>query len=179
MKPPIDEPQQLPTPSTHDSGRSTIPPVPLLPLPKLPSAAAPGARLFSSGSDLLPAFGTPRKQQGLDLPPAFATPKQTTIPGLSDPFEITETPKAKTPAKGSIEERRQAMAERVSSGPFTVANNQIKARSQSAKAARSTLAGDIEKGSVILKGSAAEQLEELRRRSTLSRLESIAEGVWM
>jgi 2-keto-3-deoxy-L-rhamnonate aldolase RhmA len=56
---------------------------------------------------------------------------------------------------------------------------QIKARSQSAKAVRTTLAGALDSPGVIHRASTAEQQEELRRRSTLSRLEGIAEGVWM
>lgn len=41
------------------------------------------------------------------------------------------------------------------------------------------MAGQINSPGVIHRASAAQQQEELRRRSTLSRLESIAEGVWM
>jgi hypothetical protein len=98
----------LPTPTTRESERSEIPPIPLLPLPKLPSsimAGSPSARLFSAASS--------SSSSGAPLPPAFATPKKTTIPGLSDPFEFVEKKLPTTP-KGSIEDRRRAMEERVS-----------------------------------------------------------------
>jgi hypothetical protein len=116
----LEEPKEesyLPTPSTRDSDRSEIPPIPLLPLPKIPSMlnSSPAAqRLFAAS----PSAAASSSSSSLSLPPAFATatPKKTTIAGLSDPFEFVEkTPKAapSTP-KASLEERRRAMEERVS-----------------------------------------------------------------
>lgn len=139
----------LPTPATHDTTRSEIPPIPLLPLPVLPSATAPAASLFAAVSTPLP-------------------PKKVLGAGLADPFEIPDTPKpAATKGTGTVEERRRALYER------------IKARSDSKKAATTTLHDAISGNSTIIRRSAAEQQEELKRRSTLSRLEGIAEGVWM
>lgn len=137
----------LPTPSTRDSGRSAIPPIPLLPLPKLASANL-GAALFAASPSAESGPSTPK-------PPAFATE-------LSDPFEMPAKPA--TP-KGSLEARRQALRDR------------IQAKSASARAARTPLSASIRSSMESL--SRAQQQEELQRRSTLSRLEPIAESVWM
>ncbi|GMK53482.1 hypothetical protein CspeluHIS016_0100680 [Cutaneotrichosporon spelunceum] len=128
----------LPTPSTRNSGRSSIPPIPLLPLPKLPVAATPG-NLFASPSTL--------SEPGLTT-----SPKKPTL--LSDPFEIKEKTTTGTP-----QERKKALFAR------------IKARS-----AKPTLSESLVAGSSVLHRPG---MEELKRRATLSRLESIAEGVWM
>lgn len=82
----------LPTPTTRNSGRSSIPPIPLLPLPKLPVAVSSG-NLFSSPSV--------SAEPGLT-----SSPKKPTL--LSDPFEIKE----KTPT-GTLEERKKALFARV------------------------------------------------------------------
>ncbi|KAL1413194.1 hypothetical protein Q8F55_000945 [Vanrija albida] len=142
---------QLATPTTRDSGRSTIPPIPLLPLPKLAPAVSAGNlfNLASSAPDSAPGLTT--------LPRSTA--------GLSDPFEMKPAPK-KPAAKGSLDERRQAMLER------------IKARSSNNKGP--TLAAAIKSGAAVIHHrTPAEKQEELKRRSTLSRLEGVAEGVWM
>ncbi|WWC95384.1 hypothetical protein V866_002246 [Kwoniella sp. B9012] len=155
----------LPTPTTSDnSTRSSIPPIPALPLPHLPSSTLlPSANLFSS-------FSSP----STTLTPQKAHPKPSTdspkTAGLSDPFELTDKKddkKGKVIRPGSVDERRQAMMDR------------IKARSGSSKNPLSTLgssAGGMKRTNLL---SAAGQQEELKRRSTLSRLEGIAEGVWM
>lgn len=85
----------LPTPSTRDSGRSSIPPIPLLPLPKIPVASGAG-NLFS--------LSTPASEPGLT-----SSPKKPSL--LSDPFEIKEK---KTTPTGTPEERKQALFARVS-----------------------------------------------------------------
>lgn len=55
---------------------------------------------------------------------------------------------------------------------------QVKARSSANKGP--TLAAAIKSGAAVIHHkSTAEKQEELKRRSTLSRLESVAEGVWM
>lgn len=56
---------------------------------------------------------------------------------------------------------------------------QIKSRSQSAKANRISLASAVHGSPGVIHRPTAQLQEELRRRSTLSRLEPIAEGVWM
>lgn len=142
------EETHLPTPSTRDSGRSAIPPIPLLPLPK-PATVQLGAALFASPS-------TPSADAGP------STPKPPAFTELSDPFEMPAKPA--TP-KGSLEARRQALRDR------------IRAKSASAKATRTPLATAI--GAKMETLSRAAQAEELQRRSTLSRLEPIAESVWM
>ncbi|WWC65675.1 uncharacterized protein I303_108296 [Kwoniella dejecticola CBS 10117] len=154
----------LPTPTTSEnSTRSSIPPIPVLPLPHLPSSTLlPAANLFSSFSSPSTTL-TPQKAHSR---PSTDSPKTA---GLSDPFELAEKPdeqKAKIVRPGSVDQRRQAMMDR------------IKARSGTGKG-MSTLgssAGGFPRASTL---SAAGQQEELKRRSTLSRLESIAEGVWM
>ncbi|BEJ14158.1 hypothetical protein CspHIS471_0313320 [Cutaneotrichosporon sp. HIS471] len=127
----------LPTPTTRNSGRSSIPPIPLLPLPKLPSA--------SSGN----LFGSPSvsSEPGLTM-----SPKKPIL--LSDPFEIKEKTTTGTP-----DQRKKALFAR------------IKARS-----AKPTLSESLVAGSSVLHRPGS---DELKRRATLSRLESIAEGVWM
>ncbi|OXG17342.1 hypothetical protein C366_03430 [Cryptococcus neoformans Tu401-1] len=164
----------LPTPTTSEtSTRSTIPPIPILPLPQLPSNfALPSTNLmaqFTSPSSASMTM-TPKKNH---LPPAFSSPKTA---GLSDPFEIAEPEsngqiKGKIVRNGSVEARRKAMMER------------IKARSGANKAVLATLgsaAGGFKRPGVNLSAlSAIGQQEELKRRSTLSRLESVAEAVWM
>lgn len=146
----IVEDSHLPTPSTRDSGRSAIPPIPLLPLPKLASANLGAALFAASPSTAESGPSTPK-------PPAFASE-------LSDPFEMP-MPKAPMTPKGSIEARRQALRDR------------IRAKSASAKAAKTPFANSIRASMETL--SRAQQQEELQRRSTLSRLEPIAESVWM
>lgn len=172
LKPP--EATVLPTPTTSEtSTRSTIPPIPILPLPQLPSnSALPSTNLmaqFTSPSSASMTM-TPKKNH---LPPAFSSPKTA---GLSDPFEIAEPEnngqiKGKIVRNGSVEERRKAMMER------------LKARSGANKAVLATLGsatGGFKRPGVNLSAlSAGGQQEELKRRSTLSRLESVAEAVWM
>ncbi|OCF77806.1 hypothetical protein I204_01807 [Kwoniella mangroviensis CBS 8886] len=155
----------LPTPTTSvNSTRSSVPPIPVLPLPHLPSSTLlPSANLFSS-------FSSP----STTLTPQKAHPKPSTdspkTAGLSDPFELTDEKddkKGKVVRPGSVDERRQAMMDR------------IKARSGNSKNPLSTLAssaGGMKRTNLL---SATGQQEELKRRSTLSRLEGIAEGVWM
>nr|ODN95510.1 hypothetical protein L204_04050 [Cryptococcus depauperatus CBS 7855] len=161
----------LPTPTTSEnSQRSVIPPIPVLPLPHLPSSSSlPAANLmkaFTSPSSTL----TPKKTH---LPPSTSTLKTV---GLDDPFEIAqgpekglELPKGKVVRNGSVEERRKAMMDR------------IKARSRVNKGATlgSSVGGLKRPGVDFAAMSTAGQQEELRRRSTLSRLENVAEGVWM
>ncbi|WWC93011.1 uncharacterized protein L201_007975 [Kwoniella dendrophila CBS 6074] len=161
----------LPTPTTSEnSTRSSIPPIPVLPLPHLPSSTLlPAANLFST-------FSSPSSSSAYTtLTPQKAHPKPSTdspkTAGLSDPFELIEKKddkKGQVVRAGSVDERRQAMMDR------------IKARSGTSKNPLATLGssvGGFKKGGGLL--SAAGQQEELKRRSTLSRLESIAEGVWM
>ncbi|OCF37113.1 hypothetical protein I316_01018 [Kwoniella heveanensis BCC8398] len=160
----------LPTPTTSEnSTRSSIPPIPVLPLPHLPSSTLlPAANLFSAfSSPSTPTTTlTPKK-----VPPTPSSSSSKTA-GLSDPFELHEKKdkeaKGKVVRPGSVEERRQAMMDR------------IKARSGGGKTPLSSL-GSSATGFKRTAGllSAAGQQEELKRRSTLSRLESIAEGVWM
>ncbi|WVQ66482.1 uncharacterized protein L199_004663 [Kwoniella botswanensis] len=155
----------LPTPTTSEnSTRSSIPPIPVLPLPHLPSSTLlPSANLFSSFSSPTTTL-TPQKAHPI---PSTDSPKTA---GLSDPFELTDEKddkKGKVVRPGSVDERRQAMMDR------------IKARSGNSKNPLSTLgssAGGMKRTNLL---SAAGQQEELKRRSTLSRLEGIAEGVWM
>ncbi|KAK4684159.1 hypothetical protein P7C73_g6044, partial [Tremellales sp. Uapishka_1] len=154
-EPPVET--LLPTPSTSSNTRSIIPPTPLLPLPKLPSASLlPAANLFTLSS----LASAP----GLTL-----SPKKPSATGsksaLADPFEIDgkrEIVKGSVVRTGSVEERRQALYAR------------IKARSEGVPTLGSAVTGIKRKNL-----SAAGQQEELKRRSTLSRLESVAEGVWM
>ncbi|WVR08228.1 hypothetical protein IAU60_005275 [Kwoniella sp. DSM 27419] len=163
-------PSILPTPTTSDSDRPTIPPIPILPLPHLPaSTLLPAANLFSTFSS--PGSSTttltPRKTH---VPPSTASAKTA---GLSDPFEMADDGKKSEQGKvvkpGTVEARRQAMMDR------------IKARSSAGKAPLSSLGASLGSVKMPSRGllSAAGQQEELKRRSTLSRLESIAEGVWM
>ncbi|KAL7424881.1 hypothetical protein Q5752_000567 [Cryptotrichosporon argae] len=162
----------LPTPTTRSNERSTIPPIPLAPLPKLPTSVS-AANLFSPGlgpgSGASAALAALTSGQGLtSLPPRFAKPVSAPL-GLDDPFELKPGPskEAATPVKpgDSLEARRQALAAR------------IKARQDSSRAAGTTLGAAVAGG---IKGlSAAAQQEELKRRSTLSRLEGVAEAVWM
>ncbi|WWC73502.1 uncharacterized protein I206_107473 [Kwoniella pini CBS 10737] len=154
----------LPTPTTSEnSTRSTIPPIPVLPLPHLPSSTLlPAANLFSTFSSPSTTL-TPQKAH---TRPSTDSPKTA---GLSDPFELIEKPdekKVKVIRPGSVDQRRQAMMER------------IKARSETGKvpATLGSSAGGFKRSGSL---SAAGQHEELKRRSTLSRLENIAEGIWM
>ncbi|WWD20124.1 hypothetical protein CI109_104600 [Kwoniella shandongensis] len=161
----------LPTPTTSEnSSRSSIPPIPILSLPHLPSSTLlPAANLFSAMSS--PASSstvslTPKKQHST---PSSSSSKTA---GLSDPFELNEGKREITKTKvvrpGSVEERRQAMMDR------------IKARAGGGNGSIATLGSSP--GSLMKRGgnlSAAGQQEELKRRSTLSRLEGVAEGVWM
>lgn len=143
----------LPTPSTRNSGRSSIPPIPLHPLPKLPVAASSG--LFSSPSVSI--------EPGLT-----SSPRKPTL--LSDPFEIKERPVTGTP-----EERKKALFARVRPSADKIrlpSNTQLKARS-----AKPTLSESLVAGSSVIHRRADQ--EELKRRATLSRLEGVAEGVWM
>ncbi|KAK8849500.1 hypothetical protein IAR55_004834 [Kwoniella newhampshirensis] len=161
----------LPTPTTSEnSSRSSIPPIPLLPLPHLPSSTLlPAANLFS-------ALSSPSSSSSVSLTPKklHSTPSGSSgkTAGLSDPFELDDKDRDVTKGKvirpGSVEERRQAMMDR------------IKARSGAGKDSLATLGSSP--GSLMKRGgnlSAAGQQEELKRRSTLSRLEGVAEGVWM
>lgn len=92
-------------------------------------------------------------------------------PLLDDPFVLddpAEGSKGKIVRTGSVEQRKQAMMDR------------IKARK--AGGATATLGSSV--GSANLdkirpQMSVAEQQEALKKRSTLSRLEGIAEAVWM
>jgi hypothetical protein len=150
----------LPTLSTSESStRSSIPTIPVLPLPHLPaSTLLPSANLFSNSAiSAAPGLTSTPKQKPLD-----------SAAGLSDPFVLEEKKdsKGKVIRPGSVEDRKQAMMDR------------IKARSGSSKTPLPTLGssfGSFKKANL----SAAAQQEELKRRSTLSRLEGIAEGVWM
>ncbi|CAK9780407.1 hypothetical protein CC85DRAFT_283529 [Cutaneotrichosporon oleaginosum] len=81
-----------------------------------------------------------------------SSPKKPTL--LSDPFEIKEKPAAGTP-----EERKKALFAR------------IKARS------RPTFSESLASSSGVIHRRSDQ--EELKRRATLSRLEGVAEGVWM
>ena len=93
----------LPTPSTSSSSRSTIPPIPILPLPHLPqSTLLPSAKLFASSPKL-------------DSSPGL-TSLHKPIASLGDPFVLDEDKldKGKVIRTGSVEERRQAMMNRVS-----------------------------------------------------------------
>ena len=93
----------LPTPETiGESKHSAIPPIPILPLPHLPSSTLPAANLFSGSS----SSGSP----GLTSSPR----KSQVTAGLSDPFELKEKDaKGKVSRLGSVEQRKQAMMERV------------------------------------------------------------------
>ncbi|WVQ75131.1 hypothetical protein IAR50_004740 [Cryptococcus sp. DSM 104548] len=155
----------LPTPTTSiNSTRSSIPPIPILPLPSLPTASLPSANLmaaFTSPSSGPTSTLTPKKAH---LPPSFDSPKTA---GLSDPFEMGDI-KGKVVRPGSVEERRKAMMAR------------IKAKS-GGKGSLSTLgssAGGFGRPGSSL-STASNPQEELKRRSILSRLEGVAEGVWM
>ncbi|ODN78491.1 hypothetical protein L202_04122 [Cryptococcus amylolentus CBS 6039] len=155
----------LPTPSTsEDSTRSSIPPIPILPLPSLPTATLPAANLmaaFTSPSSGPTSTLTPKKNH---LPPSFDSPKTA---GLSDPFEIGDKEgdvKGKIVRPGSVEERRKAMMAR------------IKAKS-TGKGSLSTLGSSV--GGFGRPGTTSSQQEGLKRRSILSRLEGVAESVWM
>ncbi|EIW71689.1 hypothetical protein TREMEDRAFT_73385 [Tremella mesenterica DSM 1558] len=171
------EKNQLPTPSTTTNQRSTIPPIPLLPLPHLPSSALlPSANLFTISSSS-PSSGpsTPRKPptvgpSGLADPFVLqprSTPLSSTLDHLTeDPESSNATSKTKSTNSNSVEARRQAMAER------------IKARSRSSQSSLPPL-GQSPGYSLKPISNVSSTQEELRRRSTLSRLESIAEGVWM
>lgn len=104
----------LATPAnTRDHARSTIPPIPLLPLPHLPaSTLLPAANLFSAAlasSTVASSSASPRKA---GLSPATAR--------LADAFDMDDKPSmAKVARPGSIEERQQAMRDRVSCFPST------------------------------------------------------------
>ncbi|ORY34914.1 hypothetical protein BCR39DRAFT_515585 [Naematelia encephala] len=150
----------LPTPTSSSNVRSSIPPIPLLPLPHLPaSTLLPAANLFSTPSSSLSS------SPGLTSSPKKKSPQNTAGPssGLADPFVLDDpADKGKIVRTGSVEERRQAMMDR------------LKAR----KAPTATLGSSVG-GIGRLRMSAMEKQEELKRRSTLSRLEGVAEGVWM
>jgi len=96
----------LPTPSTSGaSTRSSIPPIPILPLPHLPSSTLlPSANLFSS----------PGTTSGPGLTSSPKKPVASSA-GLSDPFVLEEKrdSKGKVIRPGSVEERKQAMMDRV------------------------------------------------------------------
>jgi hypothetical protein len=153
------EPSLLPTPSTSGSSRSNIPPIPLLPLPHLGSASVSSGNLFA------PLSSSSKLEAG---PGLASMPKK---PLLDDPFVFdnpAESSKGKVVRTGSVEQRQQAMMDR------------IKARKSGGTA--STLGSSV--GSASLdrirpQMSVAEQQEALKKRSTLSRLEGIAEAVWM
>ncbi|WVQ79404.1 hypothetical protein IAT38_001501 [Cryptococcus sp. DSM 104549] len=154
----------LPTPTTSDtSTRSTIPPIPILPLPKLPSSTGlPAANLFTSFTSPSSASTTPRRL----APPPTINPAKTA--GLSDPFEISEPiEKGKVVRTGSVNERLQAMKDRIKAkrpgGGLQTLGSSVGGFGRTAGAQMSS----------------AQQAEELKRRSTLSRLEGIAEGVYM
>lgn len=100
--------------------------------------------------------------------------------GLSDPFALDEPSVLKPGKSGSVEDRRKAMQDRVSliASVEQSLMSQIKKRSEASKGPLPTLGSAINSGYKVNMSAAAQQ-EELKRRSTLSRLESIAEGVWM
>ena len=86
---------------------------------------------------------------------------------LDDPFVLEESPdKGKVIRPGSVEQRRQAMMDR------------IKARSGKSATLGSSV-GQESLEQIRPKMSAVQQQEALQKRSTLSRLEGIAEAVWM
>ena len=149
-EPPKADETGLPTPSTSSSNRSSVPPIPLLTLPHLPSSTLlPSANLFSTTASTSPGLSTP--------------PKKPVPSGLSDPFDLKPAVTKPAAASGSVEERRQAMADR------------IKARSKKPLATLGSAVGGYSTKNL----SSVALQEELKRRSTLSRLESVAEGVWM
>jgi len=150
------EPSLLPTPQTSGSSRSTIPPIPLLPLPHLgQSTALPSANLFSAASS-----SKLDTSSGLTSLPKHAM--------LDEPFVLEESPdKGKVTRTGSVEQRRQAMMDR------------IKARSGKPSATLGSAVGSGSLDQIRPKMSATQQQEALQKRSTLSRLEGIAEAVWM
>ena len=143
----------LPTPSTSGSSRSNIPPIPILPLPHLGPASSSG-NLFSS------TLSRPDNGPGLSSLPK---PKS-----LDDAFVLDENKdKGKIVRTGSVEERRQAMMDR------------IKARSGKAGPSLGSSVGAASLDRIRPKQAMLDQQEALKRRSTLSRLEGIAEAVWM
>ncbi|KAK1923765.1 hypothetical protein DB88DRAFT_464997 [Papiliotrema laurentii] len=147
------EPSLLPTPSTSGSSRSNIPPIPILPLPHLGPASSSG-NLFSS------TLSRPDNGPGLSSLPK---PKS-----LDDAFVLDENKdKGKIVRTGSVEERRQAMMDR------------IKARSGKAGPSLGSSVGAASLDRIRPKQAMLDQQEALKRRSTLSRLEGIAEAVWM
>ena len=157
LQPELEETHQLPTPQTSESHRSSIPPIPLLALPRLgpsPSALLQPAQIASSIAPTSPSSSRP------------VTPSAKPIVGLSDPFQLDESTatKGKVVRTGSVKERQQAMMDR------------IKSRSGKQPTLGSAI-GSLDK--IRPARSSAAQIEELKRRSTLSRLEGIAEGVWM
>ena len=166
----------LPSPLTSEHPpHPSIPSIPILPLPHLPSSTLlPSANLFSSVTSI--------KAPGLT---SLTQKSGSTTAGLSNPFvlEENEDSQGKVVRIGSVQERKQAMMDRVSrllkSKVQGLTMHKIKARSGSSKTALPTLGSSV--GGLIGRSSlsAAMQQEELKRRSTLSRLESIAEGVWM
>lgn len=91
-------------------------------------------------------------------------PKATS---LDDPFVLEDKQdKGKVTRPGSVEERRKAMMDR------------IKAKSGKASTLGSAV-GSANLNLIRPRASVIDQQEALKRRSTLSRLEGIAEGVWM
>ncbi len=76
---------------------------------------------------------------------------------------------------GTPEERKKALFARVRLSADNIrlpSNTQLKARS-----AKPTLSESLVAGSSVIHRRADQ--EELKRRATLSRLEGVAEGVWM
>lgn len=114
VQPPPEEVGGLPTPSTSSNQRSNIPPIPLLPLPGLPSAMLPSLQSLSAAAGPSTSgglFGPALQRRSI---PAITKPPSAA--GLSDPFELDEAAqmRAKVVRKGTIDERKAAMAERVS-----------------------------------------------------------------
>ena len=153
------EPSLLPTPSTSGSSRSNIPPIPLLPLPHL------GASSVSSGNLFAPSSSSSKLEAA---PGLTSMPKK---PLLDDPFVLddpAEGSKGKIVRTGSVEQRKQAMMDRIKAR---------KAGGASATLGSSVGSANLDK--IRPQMSVAEQQEALKKRSTLSRLEGIAEAVWM
>lgn len=179
IQPPMEEVGGLPTPSTSSNQRSSIPPIPLLPLPALPSAMLPSLQSLSAAAGPSSAgglFGPALQRRSV---PAIAKPPS--VAGLSDPFELDESAqmRAKVVRQGTIDERKAAMAQRVgycvtSLAPYA---DQVKLKARSsANRSLPTLGSSIAAGPPM---SALETQVALKRRSTLSRLEAVAEAVWM
>ncbi|RSH93519.1 hypothetical protein EHS25_007875 [Saitozyma podzolica] len=98
----------LPTPTSTNSERCSIPPIPLLPLPPLPSSTLlPAANLFASATQSSPGLAS--------LPKENSSTKGAAPAGLADPFVLEDKrdAKGKVVRPGSVEERRQAMMDRL------------------------------------------------------------------